>query len=105
MAVHDVGTVVVTGGASGLGAAVAHAVASAGGTPLVIDRQPPNGGFEYELADLANSFSVVQSMRVVPFSKETVMQLAIVTAAPLLPLLLTMISAEELIKRLLSAVF
>ena len=57
------------------------------------------------LADLANSFEVIRTMRFVPFSKETVLQLAVVTLAPLAPLLLTMISLEELLKRLLSAVF
>jgi hypothetical protein len=57
------------------------------------------------LADLGNSFEVVRTMRFVPFSKDTVIQLAIVTVAPLLPLTLTMISLEELLKRLLSAVF
>jgi hypothetical protein len=44
-------------------------------------------------------------MRFVPFTKETVMQLAILTVLPVAPLLLTMISFEELLKRLLSAVF
>ena len=57
------------------------------------------------LADLSNSFQVIREMRFVPFSKETVLQLAIVTLAPVSPLLLTMISFEELMKRLLSAVF
>jgi NAD(P)-dependent dehydrogenase (short-subunit alcohol dehydrogenase family) len=38
---NDIGTVYVTGGSSGLGAAVAGAVAKAGGTPGVIDRIPP----------------------------------------------------------------
>lgn len=57
------------------------------------------------LADLSNSFEVIRTMRFVPFSKDTILQLAIVTAAPLAPLLLTMISFEELLKRLLSAVF
>lgn len=57
------------------------------------------------LADLSNSFEVIRSMRFVPFSKDTVLQLAIVTLLPLAPLLLTMISFEELLKRLLSAVF
>lgn len=57
------------------------------------------------LADLSNSFQVIREMRVVPFSKETILQLAIVTLAPVAPLLLTMISFEELLKRLLSAVF
>jgi hypothetical protein len=57
------------------------------------------------LADLANTFEVIKTMRFVPFSKETVFQLGVVTLAPLAPLLLTMISLEELLKRLLSAVF
>ena len=57
------------------------------------------------LADLSNSFLVIREMRFVPFTKETVMQLAIVTVLPVAPLLLTMISFEELLKRLLSAVF
>jgi hypothetical protein len=57
------------------------------------------------LADLGNSFELVRTMRFVPFSKDTVIQLAIVTLAPLLPLTLTMISLEELLKRLLGAVF
>jgi hypothetical protein len=57
------------------------------------------------LADLGNSFEVVRTMRFAPFSKDTVFQLGVVTLAPLLPLTLTMISLEELLKRLLSAVF
>jgi len=44
-------------------------------------------------------------MRFVPFTKETVFQLGVLTLAPLTPLLLTMISLEELLKRLLTAVF
>ena len=35
------GTVLVTGGSSGLGLAVSAAVADAGGRPVVLDRQPP----------------------------------------------------------------
>ena len=57
------------------------------------------------LADLSNSFQVIREMRLVPFSKDTVLQLAIVTLVPVAPLLLTMISFEELMKRLLSVVF
>lgn len=57
------------------------------------------------LADLANSYDVIRTMRIVPFSKETVFQLGVVTLVPLLPLMLTMISLEELLKRLLTAVF
>jgi len=57
------------------------------------------------LADLGNSFEVIKTMRFTPFSKETVFQLGVITLVPLVPLLLTMISLEELLKRLLSAVF
>jgi NAD(P)-dependent dehydrogenase (short-subunit alcohol dehydrogenase family) len=51
----DVGTVLVTGGASGLGAATACAVAAAGGTAVVLDRCAPPDGLEHELVDLADT--------------------------------------------------
>jgi len=51
----DLGTVVITGGASGLGAAIACGVAGSGGTPIVLDRRPPPDGFEHELVDLADT--------------------------------------------------
>lgn len=52
------------------------------------------------LADLSNSFDVVRETRLLPFGRETVVQLAIMIALPLLPLPLTMISVEEIIDRL-----
>jgi hypothetical protein len=57
------------------------------------------------LADLGNSFGVVKDMSIVPFTMKTVLQLAIVTLLPVLPLTLTMISLEDLVMRLLKAVF
>ncbi len=51
----DVGTVLVTGGASGLGRAVAAAVAKAGGTPLVLDLRAPDDGHAHRLVDLADT--------------------------------------------------
>jgi NAD(P)-dependent dehydrogenase (short-subunit alcohol dehydrogenase family) len=45
----------VTGGASGLGLAVVHAVAEAGGTPVVLDRQPAPDGFEGVEVDLVDA--------------------------------------------------
>ncbi len=57
------------------------------------------------LADLNNSFDVIRSMRIVPFTKETILQLAIITLLPFLPLTLTMFSLEELIDRILKSVF
>ena len=53
------------------------------------------------LADLANSFQAVRNMGVVPISKGAVVQLVVVTLLPMVPLLLTLISFEELLKRLL----
>jgi NAD(P)-dependent dehydrogenase (short-subunit alcohol dehydrogenase family) len=49
------GTVIVTGGASGLGAAVADAVAAAGGTPVVLDVNPPPNDYAFGLVDLADT--------------------------------------------------
>jgi NAD(P)-dependent dehydrogenase (short-subunit alcohol dehydrogenase family) len=49
------GTVIVTGGASGLGAAVAAAVEGAGGTPVVLDLNPPPNGFAFERVDLSDT--------------------------------------------------
>src|SRR4051812_15095837 len=51
---RSIGTVLVTGGASGLGAAVAFAVAEGGGTPLVLDINPPALDCEHERVDLSD---------------------------------------------------
>ena len=51
----DVGTVLVTGGASGLGAAIVDAVAGAGGTPVVLDLNPPREGVDHEVVDLSRT--------------------------------------------------
>jgi len=56
------------------------------------------------LADLGNSFEIVQGMRTIPFTKETVIQLAVITLLPVAPLVLTMLSLDELLKRLLQVV-
>jgi NAD(P)-dependent dehydrogenase (short-subunit alcohol dehydrogenase family) len=51
----DLGTVIVTGGSSGLGQAVAHAVRDAGGTPVVLDLNPPEDGLAFEQVDLSDT--------------------------------------------------
>ena len=56
------------------------------------------------LADMANSFEVIRSMRVVPITRDTLVQLVVTTLLPVAPLLLTMISFEELVSRLVKVV-
>jgi hypothetical protein len=57
------------------------------------------------LADLANSYDVVREMRVVPFTLQDLSRLALATATPLTPLLLTVFSPEELFMRVIKVVF
>ncbi len=52
---RDLGTVFVTGGASGLGAAVVDAVEAAGGKPAVLDRVAPREGVPFVEVDLSDS--------------------------------------------------
>jgi len=75
-------------------------------------RRPPAGTEELlgsgdiqSLADLGNSYAMVRDMRAVPFWLEDISRLAAATAAPLLPLLLTIFSPEELLTRVLKVVF
>jgi NAD(P)-dependent dehydrogenase (short-subunit alcohol dehydrogenase family) len=49
----NLGAVLVTGGASGLGAAIVDAVRAEGGTPVVLDRQAPADGLAWRKVDLA----------------------------------------------------
>jgi NAD(P)-dependent dehydrogenase (short-subunit alcohol dehydrogenase family) len=65
--------VLVTGGASGLGAAVVDAVDKAGGTPIVLDRVPPDPaargqgagghGIDAEIVDLADTRAAEAAVR------------------------------------------
>ena len=49
------GVVLVTGGASGLGAAVLDAVIAQGGTPVALDLHPPAGDVAHRIVDLADT--------------------------------------------------
>ena len=69
------------------------------GEPLI------GSGDIQSLADLGNSYEVVKQMRWVPFTSQTVLQLAATTLAPVVPLTLTMISLEELLGRVFKIVF
>jgi hypothetical protein len=57
------------------------------------------------LADLGNSYSMVRDMRLVPLGFDDISRLAAATAVPLLPLLLTILSPEELIMRVIKVLF
>jgi hypothetical protein len=57
------------------------------------------------LADLGNSYEIVRGMRVVPFGVQDISRLALATAVPLSPLLLTIFSFEELLVHLVKVVF
>jgi NAD(P)-dependent dehydrogenase (short-subunit alcohol dehydrogenase family) len=61
--IMGLGTVLVTGGASGLGAAVAAAVAEEGGTPVVLDRVPPEAPQEHVVVDLAHRREAEDAVR------------------------------------------
>jgi len=63
MASRDLGTVVVTGGASGLGAAIARAVAKNGGTPVVLDRVEPPFDVGHVVVDLADRAAAEAAVR------------------------------------------
>jgi hypothetical protein len=56
------------------------------------------------LADMGNSFTVVRTMRLAPISRDAVLELAACVLVPLLPLLLTVMPAEDLVKKLLGVV-
>jgi hypothetical protein len=57
------------------------------------------------LADLGNCFEVVKTMRLVPISRDAIVQIAVGMLAPITPLLLTMMSLEDLLKTLFGLVF
>jgi hypothetical protein len=56
------------------------------------------------LADLSNSFAVIDGMRVMPPTRETALLLCVITLLPLAPLPLTIISGRELLERLVKMV-
>ena len=57
------------------------------------------------LADLGNSLEVVNTMRVLPVTKEVVLTLAAVVFVPIVPLLLTIMPLEDLLNKLFGIVF
>jgi NAD(P)-dependent dehydrogenase (short-subunit alcohol dehydrogenase family) len=60
MTPRSIGTVLVTGGASGLGEATVQCISAAGGRPIVLDRKPPNLDVAYEILDLGDRQSTTR---------------------------------------------
>ena len=59
----ELGNVLITGGASGLGRAVARKVADADGVPWILDVNAGEDGFEQETVDLADTRAAEESVR------------------------------------------
>ena len=57
------GPVLVTGGSSGIGAAVVEAVQAAGGSPYVLDLKPPAADVPYAAVDLADTRAAERATR------------------------------------------
>ena len=78
---RPIGRVVVTGGSSGLGAAVVDAVRAAGGTPAVIDRVPldDGGATPFARADVSNHIEVEHAIAAIAAELDGID--AVVTAA------------------------
>jgi hypothetical protein len=62
------------------------------GEPLV------GSGDIQSLADLANSFEVIRTMRMAPVAMQDILRLAVAALVPIAPLLLTVMPLEELLK-------
>jgi hypothetical protein len=69
-----------------------------------IDSTPPEsepllGSADMQsLADLGGSFEFIRAMRVVPFNQRVILQLAVITALPGLPLLLLVMPIEKILE-------
>jgi hypothetical protein len=74
-----------------------------GGAPA--DEAFVGSGDIQSLADLANSHEIVRTMYLAPVTKEMVIQVTVATLVPILPLALTMMPLEELLKRLFGILF
>jgi hypothetical protein len=57
------------------------------------------------LADLSNSFAIVRSMHLTPVTRGLVVELAVITLLPVAPLVLTMLSLEQVVTQLLQVIF
>jgi hypothetical protein len=69
------------------------------------DERLVGSGDIQSLADLANSFEVVRTMQFAPITKDAFLRLVAATVIPVVPLALTMMPLEELLRKLLGIIF
>jgi hypothetical protein len=74
-----------------------------GGVPA--DEPLVGSGDIQSLADMANSFAVVWTMRIAPITRDAVLLLVGAILVPIVPLALTVMSLEELLKTLFGILF
>ena len=74
-----------------------------GGGPA--DEPLVGSGDIQSLADLGNSYEVVRGMRLAPITRDAIVQLAAAVLIPIVPLALTMMPLEELLKYLFGLLF
>jgi hypothetical protein len=74
-----------------------------GGAPA--DEPFVGSGDIQSLADLANSYDVVRTMRIAPITRDAILRLVAATLVPFVPLLLTMMPLEELVKMVFAMLF
>lgn len=56
------------------------------------------------LADLGNSYGFIREMKIVPFSLRVILQMAVITALPMVPLLILVMPVEEIFSLMTKAV-
>jgi hypothetical protein len=74
-----------------------------GGAP--VDEPLVGSGDIQSLADLSNSLEVVRAMRIVPVTRNGILQLVAAILVPIAPLVLTMMPLEDLLKKLIGLMF
>jgi len=74
-------------------------------TPLTHNEQWLGTADLQALSDLDNSFNVSAQMRVLPFSKNIILLVLIVTALPFIPLIFTVMPLEKIIAQITSIIF
>lgn len=71
-----------------------------------LGREPLVGSADIQsLADLDGSYEVLRSMRMVPVNRDAIVQLATAMLLPIVPLALTMMPLEDLVKQLFGILF